>query len=191
MPLSIPVTSATQQPALKKSRMITSDQTFQIIPLPFPPEPCPVSSLTWHWEWTYLSCVYQQLDHSSKRKHRRSFSGSHLAGEVFLGPPSALQHSRAQSPLPLPGQSAQGHVRKMIGEGTTGANEETEGGNKESWGSGQKAYRSEQTSKPRHLEERPCFCRQHPSLICADQKQPQSAESCCLTVCFMVLMRRS
>lgn len=117
MPTSIRVTSATQQPALKKDRMITSDQAFQRIPLPFPSEPCPVSSLTWHLEWTYQSCVCQQLDHSSKRKHRRSFSGSHLAGEVFLGPPSALQHSRAQSPLPLPGQSAQGHGEKNDREG--------------------------------------------------------------------------
>lgn len=78
-----------------------------------------MSSLTWHLEWTYQSCECQQLDRNNKRKHRRSSSGSHVVGEVFLGPPSALQHSRAQSPLPLPGQSAQGHGEKMIGEGTT------------------------------------------------------------------------
>lgn len=46
----------------------------------------------------------RQLDHNSRRKHKRSFLESLLAGEVFLELPSALLHSRAQSPSPLSGQ---------------------------------------------------------------------------------------
>ena len=74
-------------------------------------------SLHWHLAWTYQSCLCPRLGHSSKRKRRRSLSGPHLVDEVFLAPPSALPHSRAQSPPLLLGQRARRESERQAAEG--------------------------------------------------------------------------
>lgn len=114
---------------------------------PFPSQDSfPPSFLySWYLQWTYQSCLCQQHDHNSKRKHRKSFSGPPPAGEVFLGPPLALQHSRAQSPSSLPGQRWE---KWELSEASCWSQQRNSRRIKErrSWGSGQRAYKDEQNS---------------------------------------------
>lgn len=119
MPPSIRVTSVTQQPALKKSRMITSDQALEIIPLPFPPEPWPMSSLTWHLsELTNHVCV-----NSSIIVVRESIEGASLdliwLVKFSLDHPQHFSIAGLKAHLPCQGKVHRDTVRKMIGEGIT------------------------------------------------------------------------
>lgn len=133
--------------------MITSDQAFQRIPLPLPPEPCPVSSLTWPDTWSELTnhvCV-----NSSIIVVRESIEGASLdliwLVKFSLDHPQHFSIAGLKAHFPCQGKVHRDMVRKMTGKDhslrqATGANKDTEGGNKNSWGSGQKAYRGEQNS---------------------------------------------
>ena len=94
--------------------------------------------LHWHLVWTYQSCLCPRLGHSSKRKRRRSLSGPHLVDEAFLAPPSALLHSRAQSPPLLLGQRCT-RARWEKWEASCGGRNSRR--TEVSWGSAQSAYR--------------------------------------------------